>query len=64
MLNRIEVMAPPNSAPPKDAGQHHDGRGRVHREGQRLQDRHAIGAAEAGQHADENAEHQHGCSSG
>ena len=44
--------------PPIDAGQHHDRRGRVHRERQRQQDRHAVGTAEAGQHADENAEHQ------
>ena len=43
---------------PIDAGQHHDRRGRVHREGQRQQDRHAVGAAEPGQNADENAEHQ------
>ena len=43
---------------PVDAGQHHDRRGRVHREGQRQQDRHAVRAAEPRQHADENAEHQ------
>ena len=43
---------------PIDAGQHHDGRGRIHREGQRQQDRDAVGAAEARQHADEDAEHE------
>ena len=43
---------------PVDAGQHHDGRGRIHREGQRQQDRDPVRAAEPRQHADENAEHQ------
>ncbi|MGY4287205.1 hypothetical protein ACVWXO_006425 [Bradyrhizobium sp. LM2.7] len=43
---------------PVDAGQHHDRRGRIHREGQRQEDRHAVGAAEAGEDADEDAEHQ------
>ena len=43
---------------PVDARQHHDRRGRIHREGQRQQDRDAVGAAEARQHADEDAEHQ------
>ena len=41
---------------PVDAGQHDDRRGRRHREGQRQQDRDAVGAAQAGQHADEDAE--------
>ena len=43
---------------PVDARQHHDGGGRVHGEGQRQQDRHAVRAAEPRQHADENAEHE------
>ncbi len=43
---------------PIDAGQHHDGGGRVHREGQRQQDRDPVGPAQARQHADENAKHQ------
>ena len=42
--------------PPVDAGQHDDGRRRRHREGQRQQDRDAIGAAQSGQHADNHAE--------
>ena len=42
---------------PVDARQHDDRRGRRHGEGQRQQDRDAVGAAEAGQHADEDAEH-------
>ena len=41
---------------PVDAGQHDDRRGRRHREGQRQQDRDAVGAAETGQHADDHAE--------
>ena len=41
---------------PVDAGQHDDGRGRRHREGQRQQDGDAVGAAEARQHADDHAE--------
>ncbi|MGY3595083.1 hypothetical protein ACVIGB_003132 [Bradyrhizobium sp. USDA 4341] len=43
---------------PIDAGQHHDGGCRIHREGQRQQDRDAVGAAKSGQHADEDAEHE------
>ena len=43
---------------PVDAGQHHDGRGRIHGEGERQQDGHAIRTAEARQHADEDAEHE------
>ena len=43
---------------PVEAGQHHDGRRRVHREGERQQDRNAIGTAETRKHADEHAEHQ------
>ena len=42
--------------PPVDAGQHDDGRGRVHAEGQRQQDGHAVGAAQTRQHADEHPE--------
>ena len=42
---------------PVDAGQHDDRRGRRHREGQRQQDGHAVGAAQARQHADDDAEH-------
>jgi hypothetical protein len=43
---------------PVDARQHHDrGRG-IHGEGERQQYRHAVGAAQARQHADENAEHE------
>lgn len=34
-----------------------DGRGRRHAEGQRQQDRHAVGAAQARQHADDHAQH-------
>ena len=41
---------------PVDAGQHDDRRGRRHAEGQRQQDRDAVGAAEARQHADDHAE--------
>ena len=44
--------------PPIDAGQHHDRRGRVHREGERQEDRDPVRAAEPGQHADEDAEHE------
>jgi hypothetical protein len=43
---------------PIDRGQHHDGGGRIHGEGQRQQDRHAVGPAQPRQHADENAEHK------
>src|SRR5262245_36265517 len=42
---------------PVDAGQHDDRRGRRHRERQRQQDRDAVGAAEAGQHPDNDAKH-------
>ena len=41
---------------PVDAREHDDGRGRRHREGQRQQDRDAVGAAETRQHADDHAE--------
>ena len=41
---------------PIDAGEHDDGRGRRHREGERQQDRHPVGAAEARQDADDDAE--------
>jgi hypothetical protein len=43
---------------PVDAGKHDDGRGRIHREGERQQDRDAVGTAQSRQHADENAEHE------
>ena len=43
---------------PVDARQHHDGGGRIHREGQRQQDGNAVRPAQTRQHADENAEHQ------
>ena len=43
---------------PVDARQHDDGRGRVHREGERQQDGDAVRPAEPRQHADENAEDQ------
>ena len=42
---------------PIDAGEHDDCRGRRHAEGERQQDRDAVGAAEPRQHADEDAEH-------
>ena len=42
---------------PVDAGQHDDRRRRRHGERQRQQDRDAVGAAEAGQHTDDDAEH-------
>ena len=42
---------------PVNAGQHDDGRGRRHAEGQRQQDRNAVGAAQSRQHADDDAEH-------
>jgi hypothetical protein len=45
MLNRIEVTEPPN-----------DGRHRLHAEGERQQQRHAVGRAEAGQDADQDAQ--------
>ena len=43
---------------PIDAGQHHDGGGRIHGEGQRQQDGDAVRPAQARQHADKNAEHE------
>jgi hypothetical protein len=43
---------------PVDARQHHDRGRRVHREGERQQDRHAVRSAEAGQHAHEDAEQE------
>ena len=43
---------------PVDAGQHDDGRGRVHRERERQQDGHAVRPAKSRQHADEDAEHE------
>jgi hypothetical protein len=42
---------------PVDAGQHDDRRRRRHGERQRQQDRDAVGATEAGQHTDDDAEH-------
>ena len=53
---------PAEQRTPVDAAQHDDGRGGVHAEGQRQQDGHAVGAAQAGQHADQHTEcdaHQH-----
>ena len=44
--------------PPVDAGEHHDGRGRIHGEGERQQDRDPVGTPQARQHADEDAEHE------
>jgi hypothetical protein len=41
---------------PVDAAQHDDRRRRVHREREWQQDRHAVGATEARQHADQHAE--------
>ena len=41
---------------PVEAREQDDGRGRRHREGERQQDRHAVGAAQARQHADDGAE--------
>jgi len=42
---------------PVNAGQHDDGRGWRHREGQRQQDGHTISAAQPGQHTDQHAQH-------
>jgi len=47
---------PAEQRAPVDARQHDDRRGRRHAECQRQQDRHAVRAAEAGQHADDDAE--------
>jgi hypothetical protein len=47
---------PAEERAPVDARQHHDGGGRLHREGERQQDRHAVGAAEPGEHTHEDAE--------
>ena len=47
---------PAEQRTPIDAAQHDDGRGRVHAEGQRQQDGDAVGAAQTGQHADQDAE--------
>ena len=47
---------PAEQCTPVDARQHDDRRGRVHREGQRQQDRHAVGTAQAGQHADQHTQ--------
>ncbi len=44
--------------PPVDAREHDDGGSRVHREGEREQDRHPVRPAEPGQHADEDAERE------
>jgi hypothetical protein len=49
---------PAEQRAPVDAGEHDDGRGRVHREGQRQQDGDTVGAAQAGQHADQDAQQQ------
>ena len=43
---------------PINTGQHHDRGCRVHRKGQRQQNRDAVRSAEARQHADEYAEHE------
>src|SRR5712671_4102911 len=43
---------------PVDARQHHDGRGRVHREGEGQQDRDSVRAAQTRQYADEDSQHQ------
>ena len=45
---------------PVQAGQQDDGRDRVHREGERQQQRHAVRRAEPGQHADQDAEQHAG----
>ena len=56
MLNRIEVVEPPNSAPQYMLVRRMMRRDRIHGEGQRHQDGDAVRRPEAGQHADQNAE--------
>ena len=47
---------PAEQRPPVDAGEHDDGGGRRHAEGERQEDRHAVRTAQARQHADQHAQ--------
>jgi hypothetical protein len=49
---------PAEKSAPVNAGEHDDGRGRRHAEGQRQQDGHAVGAPQARQHADQDDQEQ------
>ena len=60
MLNRIDVVEPPNSAPQYMLVSRMMAETGLHREGQRQQQRHAVRRAEARQDADEDAEQHAG----